>query len=115
MSGSGELERYRRRLRARLAELRALVASASDDLRPVELDPGRQGRLSRADALERQAIAREGEHRRQREIARIESALTRMEEGEFGHCAVCGETIAAARLDLDPATPVCVGCAARQG
>ncbi len=106
---------HRRRLLARLEELRALVESTRDDLRPVELDPARQGRLSRADALERQAIAREAEQRRQREIARIESALARMEEGEYGWCAVCGEEIAAARLALDPATPVCVDCAARQG
>ncbi|HFA59941.1 MAG TPA: TraR/DksA family transcriptional regulator [Rhodospirillales bacterium] len=115
MSGGAGLAGYRARLLARLEELRALAESTREDRRPVELDPGRQGRLSRADALERQAIAQEGEHRRQREIARIESALARMAEGEYGWCAVCGEEIAAARLELDPATPVCVDCAARQG
>ncbi len=114
MSGPVDPEEYRRRLLARLEELRALVESASEGLRPVELDPGRQGRLSRADALERQAIAREGEHRRRTEIARIESALRRLEEGEYGYCTVCGEPIDARRLELDPATPICVGCAARQ-
>ncbi len=110
-----DLAARRQRLEARLVELRALVEGARPSTGIVELDPGRQGRLSRADALQRQAVTKKGERRRQREIARIESALARIESGDYGWCAVCGEPIGARRLEPDPATPVCVACAARQG
>jgi len=47
----------------------------------------------------------------QAEIASIQAALARMEEGEYGFCVKCGEAIADARLDLLPATPFCSRCA----
>ena len=45
------------------------------------------------------------------EVARIEADLRRMESGDYGICTGCGTTIAPARLDLLPDTPVCGDCA----
>jgi DnaK suppressor protein len=67
------------------------------------------------DALQSQAMAMEVERRRIAELARIASALERLEQGEYGYCVTCGEPIAAKRLELDPATPLCVNCAGRSG
>ncbi|WP_321363273.1 TraR/DksA C4-type zinc finger protein [uncultured Celeribacter sp.] len=47
------------------------------------------------------------------EIAMINAALERMDAGDYGFCAVCGEEISAERLDVLPYTPVCRECAAR--
>ncbi len=47
----------------------------------------------------------------QDEIRRIQAALRRIREGEYGYCAKCGEEIAAARLDVLPDTPLCTKCA----
>lgn len=47
------------------------------------------------------------------EIAMINAALARMDAGEYGFCAVCGEEISSERLDVLPYTPVCRDCAAR--
>lgn len=41
------------------------------------------------------------------EILRIDAALDRVENGDYGFCVTCGEEIAAARLDLLPDTPFC--------
>ena len=90
-----------------------LAAAHEDERRPVELDQTRMGRLSRMDALQEQAMAIEVERRREVELARIDSALKRLDEGEYGYCVSCGEPIALKRLELDPATPVCVECAER--
>ena len=49
------------------------------------------------------------------EIAKIEAALQRMDEGEFGYCVSCGEEIAAERLDVVPYTPFCRNCADKRG
>ena len=45
------------------------------------------------------------------EITRIRAALRRISEGSYGTCVRCGETIAEARLDLLPWTPLCRSCA----
>ncbi|SLN12655.1 TraR/DksA family transcriptional regulator [Oceanibacterium hippocampi] len=105
------IEEYRRLLLARRAELEGLSASSSSSRAAVELDQSKVGRLSRMDALQGQAMAQATEERRRNERHRIEAALARMGEDEYGYCQRCGEEIAAARLRLDPATPLCVDCA----
>lgn len=45
------------------------------------------------------------------ELRRIEAALTRMEEGDYGFCLKCGTPISEERLDLLPETPLCRDCA----
>ena len=41
----------------------------------------------------------------------IESALERIEAGDYGRCAECGGVIAKTRLNAIPYTPVCIKCA----
>jgi DnaK suppressor protein len=48
-------------------------------------------------------------------LARIAAALARIESGEYGWCARCGEPIAPGRLAPDPALPTCVACAGQAG
>ncbi len=43
----------------------------------------------------------------QNEMRMIAAALERIEAGEYGYCAYCGEPIAESRLDLLPGTPFC--------
>ncbi len=69
------------------------------------------GRLSRMDALQEQAMQVETERRRHQELQRIEAALERIDEGEFGYCAVCGDEIELKRLEHDPTVPTCIACA----
>ncbi len=45
------------------------------------------------------------------ELRQIDAALARLAEGSYGYCQICGDEIAAKRLDLLPATPFCNGCA----
>lgn len=45
------------------------------------------------------------------EITRIDAALKRIEEAEFGFCMTCGDQISAERLELLPYTPFCRKCA----
>jgi DnaK suppressor protein len=96
------------------AELETLAHEHEHDSDVVELDQTTQGRLSRIDALQGQAMAQEVARRRDAEIKRIDAALQRMEEGEFGSCVSCGEDIQPKRLDFDPSVPNCISCA-REG
>lgn len=47
----------------------------------------------------------------QQEIRMIEAALQRMESGDYGFCAKCGDRISEERLDVLPWTPFCKTCA----
>lgn len=105
---------FRARLHEMKAELERLAQEHEHDSDIVELDQTTQGRLSRMDALQGQAMAQEVARRRDFEIKRIVSALERIEDGEFGYCASCGDQISQKRLDFDPSVPNCINCARDQ-
>lgn len=104
----------RHKLLAQRDEVRRLTESGAHSRAPVELDQTRVGRLSRMDAIQQQAMALEADRRRTIELHRIDAALKRIEDGEYGYCLQCGGEIAAKRLDLDPTAPLCINCA-REG
>ncbi len=92
-------------------EVEELSEVTEEARQPVELDQTMVGRLSRMDALQTQAMQLETERRRTVEIQRIDAALKRMDEGEFGYCVSCGVGIETKRLENDPTTPTCFDCA----
>jgi DnaK suppressor protein len=97
-----------------LMRRKALLASADDDAAAiVELDQTRQGRLSRMDAMQQQAMAAATAQRRSAERARIEAALARIASGDFGLCLRCDDDIAPGRLEIDPEATLCIRCAGR--
>ena len=98
------------RLLARLAELDAEDAAGAEGQKTVELDQQAVGRLSRMDALQYQAMAQAQARRRQAERLKIEAALKRIAEDEYGYCLDCGEDIAPGRLQADPGATHCTEC-----
>lgn len=48
--------------------------------------------------------------RERRLISKIEEAMARLEEGNFGICVVCGEEISEKRLIARPMTTHCIDC-----
>jgi DnaK suppressor protein len=46
-----------------------------------------------------------------RELAEIETALTRLKDGSYGKCEECGKAIASARLQALPYATLCINCA----
>lgn len=106
-----QIEALKARLIARKSELARLSAQSKGSRDAVELDQTRQGRLSRQDAMMQQEMAKETQRRRELDLRRIEIALTKMENDEYGYCVQCDEIIAVKRLELDPAIPTCIKCA----
>jgi len=91
-------------------ELQKITEKNEKNQGPVELDQTKVGRLSRMDALQGQAMSKAVAARRAQSLMRIEAALTRLEDEEFGFCLVCGDEIQEKRLLLDPAIVTCQGC-----
>lgn len=106
-----DLKQSRTLLEKRKQELIASIDAATESAAPVELDQQVQGRLSRMDALQGQAMAQATIERRKVEVAQIDAALARVDNEEYGYCVACGEEIAPKRLELNPAIARCVDCA----
>ena len=111
MSTTLDLQHFRTLLLKRKEELLAVTETADAAADTVELDQTRQGRLSRMDALQQQAMSQETNRRRELELRRISSALARMESGDYGYCVSCDEEITVGRLEIDPAAEQCIKCA----
>ena len=108
---SNSLEKFQKELLKRLQELEESEKTTREDHETVQLDQTTQGRLSRMDAMQVQAMALETKRRRELGMFLIKAALKRIEEEEFGWCLNCGEEIAFKRLEWDPSTPNCIDCA----
>lgn len=103
-----DISYFKDRLVAMQKELTALLATGDEETAPVQLDQTSVGRLSRMDAMQRQAMAQETERRRHNDLRRVEAALQRIEDGEYGYCISSGDLIPRARLELDPAAATTV-------
>ena len=47
-------------------------------------------------------------------MGKIDEALSRIEDGSFGTCEECGESIQVARLQVRPVTTLCIKCKEEQ-
>lgn len=106
-----DISKFKKSLLSKQQELLNSQSGSEQLTKPVDLDQSSVGRLSRMDAMQSQAMAQENKRRREVQLLRIDSALERLEEGEYGLCANCDEEIPKRRLELDPANPFCVICA----
>jgi len=104
-------DKIRSRLLDMKAELEALSDAASENRKPVSLDQQSIGRLSRMDSLQVQAMDMAQEEARKKRIVKINAAIKRLDDGDYGYCVKCDEAISAKRLELDPASPLCIDCA----
>jgi DnaK suppressor protein len=111
MTGISErdIAELRARLEALRDELDALIAGTAEGARPVDLDQP-IGRLSRVDAMQQQSMLAANRTAAKRRRQQVDAALRRIEEAEYGDCAICGEPIDARRLEAQPEAPLCVAC-----
>ena len=108
---AAKVKKFKAQLNERRAEVQRLIEISKAGRDPIELDQSRMGRLSRMDAMQNQAMALEIERRRNVELQRIDAAMKRIGEDEFGFCLSCGGGVGDKRLSLDPSAPLCIDCA----
>jgi len=105
----GELERFRRILEEkRLAIVQSAQASLEQDMQldtnemPDEVD------LASSEYIQSFALRLRGRERNF--LDKIETALKKIDAGEFGVCEDCGEPIGLKRLEARPETTLCIRC-----
>ena len=105
-----DLKHFRLKLIKIRDELMEAEAGNSEEVKTVELDQSRIGRLSRMDEMQNQQMALEAQRRRKIQIRKIDAAWQRIENGEFGLCSYCEESIEIQRLEFDPTSVLCSEC-----
>lgn len=108
---SDDKQALRQRMLDLRAELQATLEGADQAGETVELDQTRQGRLSRMDAMQGQAMAQAAHARASARLIAIERSLAELEADDYGECRECGTPIPLGRLMIDPTVRYCVACA----
>ena len=66
------------------------------------------------DAINNKSVSEAALRTARRKLAKLQHALTKMDEPNFGTCADCGNSIQVKRLMFMPQSTKCVRCAARR-
>jgi DnaK suppressor protein len=99
------------RAREELKRLRAEAGSEEPDPQAVAVDVA-IGRLSRLDSMQMEEVRKDAVRRRNQRIHELQEALRKMDEGSYGLCDGCGDSITYERLAERPEATLCADCAA---
>lgn len=106
-----DVEYFRNLLNQRILELRSEAGKTVDDMDEDENFPDPSDRASMES--NRNSVLRIRDRERKL-IFKIQDALTRLEDGEYGICEECGESIGIERLKARPVTTLCIECKSSQ-
>ena len=104
------LEAERKRLVEELEQLQA-SASSTDERREGSPFGKREEEAAEALELEKRSVL---ERRVKEQIAGVEHALHKFDEGTYGFCDSCGQPIDPERLEAIPEASLCIKCKAQQ-
>ncbi len=105
-----EIEETKAKLLKLLAELEQRAASVERNLTAKRSSDSAEQAQERENDDVLGAIRQESTE----EILEIRRALIRIEEGEYGYCAACGNDISPQRLEALPYATLCVQCAEKR-
>ena len=71
------------------------------------------GRVSRMDAINNKSVNEAALRQSEAKLSKLKLALGRIDDGDFGKCARCGQNIPTGRLMLLPESRMCVNCVGR--
>lgn len=106
-----EIEFFRSLLNQRMQELRSEAEKTVVDMDEDENFPDPADRASMES--NRNSVLRIRDRERKL-IFKIQEALRRLDDGNYGICEECGEEIGLERLKVRPVTTLCIGCKSSQ-
>lgn len=97
-------------IQEKIEETKEEITHLEEVTKPIEPDNA-YGRLSRMDAINNKTINDAALRKQKGQLQKLERALERVEEGNYGTCLKCGDDIPVGRLKFMPWTTKCVKCA----
>lgn len=105
-----EKEQLRKKIEEHIIQAEKEIVHLEDATQPISPENS-LGRVSRMDAINNKSVAEAALRSSKRKIGRLKLALTKIDEPNFGNCAICKKPIAPMRLLLMPQSTECVRCA----
>ena len=92
-----------------VAGLKKTIAQLEESSKPVPPDNA-YGRLSRMEAINSKSISEAGLRSARSRLSRLDKALLRLDDEDFGICLSCDRPIPIGRVLLMPESTLCVEC-----
>lgn len=97
------------RIEAEIEKTKKLVDEYRELTRPVEPENA-IGRISRMDAIQNKSVTEAALRKTREKLEKLEYALTKVDEDDFGICANCKQPIPLGRILIMPQSRTCVSC-----
>ena len=107
---SKEREEFRKIVLSEIKSQKYQIESLLKSIKPIAPDNA-IGRLTRMEAIGSKGISEASLGFAQRKLARLETALNKIENPEFGVCIRCSSPIPKGRMISMPESVTCVACA----
>ncbi|MDX1627113.1 MAG: TraR/DksA C4-type zinc finger protein [Fulvivirga sp.] len=102
--------RLKEKIEEEIASTREDISALKDQSSPVSPENA-IGRISRMDAINNKSISEASLRQAEEKLSKLETALAKVDQDNFGICIRCGQPIPAGRLMLLPHSTTCVKCA----
>ena len=103
-------EKLKDHINKKIEDLKKNIASYKQLSQPVSPDNA-IGRLTRMEAINSKSINEAALNRAKQTLSKMERALMKINDPDFGLCRECEEPIPYARLMIVPESDLCVQCA----
>ena len=104
-----ERQQLKRIMEEAIKAQRTLIDSLAETSKPVAPDNA-IGRLSRMEALNDRAVSEASLNAARHKLSRLETALGKVDQPDFGICLGCDQPIPPGRILLMPEATRCVPC-----
>ncbi len=100
-------------LRVQLQQLKAELTERIDKIK-ADISKGLEADFAeQATQLENQEVLDALANEATAELSQIDAALQRLDDGTYGICTECGQSIANGRLEARPYVSACITCASK--
>lgn len=106
-------EQLRQGILSEIDNLKHSIPQLEESSKPVPPDNA-YGRLSRMEAINSKSISEAGLRSARSRLSRLDNALGRVDDEDFGICLNCDRPIPIGRVLLVPESTFCVECAERR-
>lgn len=108
----GERQALEQAVRDEMATLRTDIERLSEEVKPIPPDRA-IGRLTRMEAINSKSMSEANLRKAKVRLKRLEEALDRLDDEDYGICLSCERPIPIKRLLLVPESTRCVVCLSR--
>lgn len=106
-----EKESIRKEIDLRIAKAKKTIERLHDQIKPIEVNDGSVGRVTRMDAIQQKSMLEANLRSAEESLTKLEQALDNLDKPHFGTCVKCQKQIPLERILAIPETRLCVSCA----